>query len=123
MDIALSQRKVDVDEQHEIAGFGRRRQAEQRCAVSAQDLGQRYHQGPLQQVRDGGEAAVQNDVAGLGERFMLKFEDVLERQVSARDCANQFETACFRKYQKRATMNVAVEHLMHRDESVGFVFS
>src|ERR1700722_6823513 len=123
LDIALSEGKIDVNEQYEIAGLWRRREAEQRRAVAAKDLGQGYHQSPLQQVRDGGEAAVQNDVAGLGERFMLEFENVFEWQVSARDRANQFETACFRKDQKRATMNVPVEHLVHRDESVGFILT
>ena len=123
MDIALANGKIDVDEQNEIAGLGRRRQAEQRGAIAAQDLGQGYHQGSLQQIGDGGEAAVQDDVAGLGERFVLEFENVLERKVSAGDCANEFETACFRKYQQRASMNVAVEHLVHRDELIGFVLS
>ena len=35
---------------------------------------------------------------------MLEFENVLERQVSACDGANQLETACFGKDKERATV-------------------
>src|SRR5579871_5577254 len=80
LQVALTNGKVDVDKENEIAARGRRRQVEQRGAVAAQDFGQGYRQGPLQQIGDGGEAAVQDDVAGLGEGFVLEFEDVLERE-------------------------------------------
>ena len=86
------------------------------AALPRSTSGKRHFQAALQHVGDGRQTAVEQDIACLGQRFLLQFDDVLERKIAAGDCAHQFQTLGFRKDQQRAAGDVAFEDLMDRDQ-------
>ena len=77
----------------------------------------------MQQICDRGETAVQDDVAGFGQRLLLEFDDVLERAESRSSPREQAPGCGFRKYEEGAPVDVALENLMHGDEPVQLAFA
>src|SRR6185437_422721 len=99
LDVALFDGEVDVNEQHRLV---RARVGEEEVrAVAVKDLRQGNLQVALQAVRHRGEAAVQEDVSGLGEGLLLELHDVVQRQLRSDQGADQLHAPDFGKDEQR----------------------
>src|ERR1700722_1567836 len=119
-DVALPNSEVDIEKQHDVAGYRRRRQTKERRRITPEDFGQRHLQTPLKHVRDGRKATVKQDVAGLGQCLLLQFDDVFKRKIAARDGPYQLQALRFWKDQEGTAGNVAFEYLMNGDKIADF---
>ena len=70
----------------------------------------------MQDIGDRRQTAVQDDVAGFSQRFLLQIDDILQGMLVADDRADQFEALRFRKNQQRPAGKWPFKGLLHRDE-------
>jgi hypothetical protein len=63
----------------------------------------------MQHVGDGRKAAVEENIAGLRQRFLLQLNDVLEWQIAAGNRANQLQAFGLGEDQECASCDVPLE--------------
>ena len=75
----------------------RARALEHVAAVATDDNRQRHFERALQQIGEGRDPAVQDDIAGLRQGFVFQVDDVLQWKFVADDRPDQFEAVTLRK--------------------------
>ena len=73
----------------------------------------------MQHVGDRAQAAVQQDVAGLGQRLLLQLDDVFEGKLTPCHRPDELQALGLGEDQQRAPRDVALEDLMNRHERAG----
>src|SRR6478609_5422817 len=118
LDITTPDGEVDVDEQYAVVDVGPGCQVEEVGTVAVHDFRQRNPQGASETVGYGAEAAVQQDIPGFSQGFLLEFDDILQREFAAHDGAHEFHALRLGKYQEGAAADVALEILVYRHQPV-----
>src|SRR3712207_2388953 len=73
----------------------------------------------MEHVGDRAQAAVQQNIAGFGQRLLLQLDDVLEGKLVTCDRSDELEALGFGEDQQGAPRDVALKDLMNRHERTG----
>src|ERR1700733_1400955 len=99
MNVAFLDIEIDIQEQDKLPSRTRLIDLKQLGSVASNDGRQRHSHGPVQNIRDRCQTAVQDDVAGLSQRFLLQIDDVFQGMLVADNRADQFQALGLRKNQ------------------------
>ena len=76
--VAIFDHEVDVKEQDQVVGLrAAGLNIKQRRAIAANNGGQRHPHRATQDIRDRGQACVQDDISGLRESLLLQIDYIL----------------------------------------------
>src|SRR5580698_6094118 len=100
MNVAFLDIEIDVQEQDKLCSRTRLIDIKQLGSIASNDRRQRHSHGPVQDIRDRCQAAVQDDVAGFRQRFLLQVDDIFQGMFVADNRADQFQALGFRKDQE-----------------------
>src|SRR5580698_4948772 len=116
MNVAFLDIEIDIQEQDKLPSRTRLIDLKQPGSIAPNDGRQRHSHGPVQNIRYRCQAAIQNDVAGLGQRFLLQIDDILQGMFVADNRADQFQALGLRKNQQRPARKWPFEGLLHGDK-------